>query len=60
MASPLYVPAEQECISAHEVRALLANLRSNNDCSLNEPPMKNNDIRLGKFNSEAKEFNAGT
>lgn len=56
----MYVPAEQECISAHEVRVLLANLRSNNDCSLNEPPMKNNDIRLGKFNSEAKEFDAGT
>ena len=60
-----YIPAEQECISTHEVRArlgieddilrglgmclqqakcarvrtraLLANLRSNNDCGLNEP-----------------------
>ena len=69
-----YIPAEQECISTHKVRAqlgieddilrglgmclqqakcarvrtgaLLANLRSNNDCGLSEPHMKNNDIRL--------------
>ena len=62
-----YIPAEQECISTHEVRArlgieddilrglgmclqqakrarvrtgaLLANLRSNNDCGLSEPPI---------------------
>lgn len=62
------IPAEQECISTHKVRAqldirdvilrglgmclqqansvrvitkaLLANLRSNNDCGLNVPPMK--------------------
>lgn len=69
-----YIPAEQECISTHEVRAqfvieddilrglgmclqqakrarvrtgaLLANLRSNNDCGLSAPLFKEKENRM--------------
>ena len=69
-----YIPAEQECISTHEVRArfvieddilrglgmclqqakrarvrtgaLLANLRSNNDCGLGAPLFKEKENRM--------------
>ncbi len=83
VALSFYIPAEQECISAHEVRAqfvieddilrglgmclqqakcarvrtgaLLANLRSNNDCGLSEPLMKRRKKGMNRENSIEKE-----
>ena len=76
------IPAEQECISTHKVRAqfdirdvilrglgmclqqansvrvitkaLLANLRSNNDCGLNVPPMKGRMKDMNKENNSTE------
>ena len=82
MPSFFIIPAVQECISTHEVRArlgieddilrglgmclqqakrarvrtraLLANLRSNNDCGLNAPPMKGKMKDMNRENNSTE------
>lgn len=82
MPSFFVIPAEQECISTHKVRAqlvirddilrglgmclqqaksvrvitkaLLANLRSNNDCGLNVPPMKRRNEDMNRENNSTE------